>query len=259
MTDAPFDDLLERTVNEVDDLFYVFTPEGEYLEWNDALTAVTGYTAAEIETLSPADLVPEADREAVTAAIEAVVETRESTAVEADLLTKDGTRIPYEFSGTPIEDDGELVAVAGVGRDISARQRREEELAAMAEEVRELSMPIVEVWEGILLSTVVGRLDSDRAERFTEALLHRIDDLDADTAIIDITAVTTVDTQTAQHLIDTIRATELLGAEVIITGINPDIAQTLVRLGIGFDVETRASLSDGLETALELNEVLLER
>lgn len=106
----------------------------------------------------------------------------------------------------------------------------------------------------MLLSTVVGRLDSHRAEQFTEEVLQRINEQNASIVIIDITGVLTIDTQTAQHLIDTIRAIELLGADIIITGIHPEISQTLVRLGIGFDVETQSSLSDGLETALEWKE-----
>ena len=251
--------LLEDSLDEVEDLFYVFSPEGEYLEWNDALTSVSGYTDEEIEDLHPDRLVPEGDRQAVSDAIERVVEHGASVSIEADLLTKEGDRLPYEFTGAPVEDgDGGLVAVAGIGRDVSDLRQREEELRAMAEEIRELSMPIVEIWDGVLLSTVVGRLDSNRAEQFTEELLNRIVEMDASIAIIDITAVYTVDTQTAQHLIDTIQATQLLGADVIITGINPEISQTLVRLGIGFDVETRSSLSAGLETALEWNEVIVD-
>lgn len=256
MTAESADDLLERSIHEIEDLVYVFTPEGEYLEWNEALSDVTGYSHEKIQDSSPSDFVAEEDRERVERAIRQVAERREHVAVEADLITKDGTRVPYEFSGSPIEDDGELVAISGVGRDVSDRVEREKELQAMSEEIRELSMPIVEIWEGVVLSTVVGRLDSQRAEKFTEDILHRIVDLDASIALIDITGVATIDTQTAQHLIDTIRAIELLGADIIITGINPEISQTLVSLGIGFDVETRSSLSDGLETALEWNGVM---
>lgn len=114
-------------------------------------------------------------------------------------------------------------------------------------------MPIVQIWNGIILATVVGTLDTDRAQQLTEELLTELTETQATIALVDITGVPTVDTATAQHLIDTVNAVSLLGSEVIITGINPEIAQTLVQVGITMDeITTKSSLSDGLELGLHL-------
>lgn len=256
MNDSSDPGLLADAVDSLDDLFYVFTPDGEYVEWNDRFTSVTGYDNDEIADLDPADLVPEEEREDVRTAIETITDDRTAVTLDTVLETKTGDRIPYEFQWTPVEtEDGSLKAIASIGRDITERSRNPERQPARADESQNLSAPIVEIWDGILLSPIIGRLDSTQAEQFTEELLQLIDETGASVAIIDITGTEAIDTQTAQHLIDTIHAVKLMGGQTIITGLNPDISQTLVQLGIGFDVETRSSLQDGLKTALEIKEV----
>jgi rsbT co-antagonist protein RsbR len=252
-------ELLSDSINTLDDPFYVFTPDGEYVEWNDRFTSVTGYFNDEIANLSPVDLVPEEERKDVRTAIESITDDRTAVTVDTVLETKTGDRIPYEFQWTPVEnEDGSLEAIASIGRDITERTRNWERQPAMADEPQNLSAPIVEIWDGILLSTIIGRLDSAQAEQFTEELLQLIDKTGASVAIIDITGTEAVDTQTAQHLIDTIHAVKLMGGQTIITGLNSDISQTLAQLGIGFDVETRSALQDGLKTALEIKEVSID-
>lgn len=249
-------EVLVDAVNTLDDLFYVFTPEGEYIDWNDQLTSVTGYAPDEIERLAPTALVADDKREAAVTAIETVTEERTTITIESSLETKSGNHVPYEFQFAPLEDeDGDLRAIAGIGRDITERERQFEIQQSLAEELQQVSVPIVEIWDGILLSTIVGKLDSAQAQDFTEELLEKIAATDATVAIIDITGAEAVDTQTAQHLIDTIHAVKLMGGQTIITGLNPSISQTLVQLGVGFDVETQSSLQDGLKTALEIKGV----
>ena len=120
-------------------------------------------------------------------------------------------------------------------------------------------MPVVEIWDGVILTTVVGSLDTQKAEMLTEDLLDRIVSTEAAIALIDITEVTALDTATAQHLIDTINAVNLLGADVVITGISPEIAQTLVQLGVRLEgVETQSSLMEGLRVALSWQGVSFE-
>jgi rsbT co-antagonist protein RsbR len=115
------------------------------------------------------------------------------------------------------------------------------------------TVPIVQVWEGIVLVPLIGTLDSQRTQQLMERLLHRVTETASPVALLDITGVPTVDTQTAQHLIETISAVRLLGAEVILTGVRPTIAQTLVHLGIDLsNVMTRSSLTAGLRMALNL-------
>lgn len=121
------------------------------------------------------------------------------------------------------------------------------------EEILELSVPIVKILEGLVLVPIIGTLDSDRTQHIMENLLEKIMRENADVAILDITGVPTVDSKTAQHLIDTVSAVRLLGSKVIITGIRPTIAQTLVHLGIVLsDIMTARSLALGVKLALEL-------
>ncbi len=130
-------------------------------------------------------------------------------------------------------------------------QRREEVIARQSHELMELSTPVVKLWEGVLAVPLIGTLDSERAQVVTENLLQRIVETGSQIAIIDITGVATVDTVVAQHLLKTVAATRLMGADCIISGIRPQIAQTLVHLGVELDVTTKASLADALRAALE--------
>lgn len=130
-------------------------------------------------------------------------------------------------------------------------QAREQVIAEQAEQLLELSTPVVKLWDGIIAVPLVGTLDSARAQTVMEQLLESLTSNDADYAIIDITGVPAVDTQVAQHLLKTVMAARLMGAEAIISGIRPQIAQTIVALGIEFgDIATKASLADALALAL---------
>ena len=118
-------------------------------------------------------------------------------------------------------------------------------------EMLELSTPVVALWEGILAVPLIGTLDSERTQVVMESLLQRIVDTGASIAIIDITGVPTVDTLVAQHLLKTVGAARLMGAECIISGIRPQIAQTIVHLGVDLgNVATKATLADALVLAL---------
>jgi rsbT co-antagonist protein RsbR len=119
-------------------------------------------------------------------------------------------------------------------------------------EMLELSTPVVKLWDGILALPIIGTLDSSRTQTIMESLLERIVATGSEIAIIDITGVPTVDTLTAQHLLKTVTAARLMGAECIISGIRPQIAQTIVHLGVELgDVITKASLADAFRIALE--------
>jgi len=129
---------------------------------------------------------------------------------------------------------------------------REEVIGRQQQEMLELSTPVVELWEGILALPLIGTLDSARTQVVMENLLQKIVDSGAGIAIIDITGVPTVDTLVAQHLLKTIAAARLMGAECIISGIRPQIAQTIVHLGVELaDVTTKATLADAFAVALD--------
>ncbi|MEW1869539.1 STAS domain-containing protein [Streptomyces caelestis] len=129
---------------------------------------------------------------------------------------------------------------------------REEIISSQAEQLLELSTPVVKLWDGVVGVPLVGTLDSARTQVVMEKLLQTLVDTDSTHAIIDITGVPTVDTQVAQHLLKTVVAARMMGARCTISGIRPQIAQTIVALGIEFgDIPTNASLSDALRQALK--------
>jgi rsbT co-antagonist protein RsbR len=128
---------------------------------------------------------------------------------------------------------------------------REEIIQRQQADMLELSTPVVKLWEGILALPVIGTLDSRRTQVVMESLLERIVETSAEIAIIDITGVPTVDTLVAQHLIKTVNAARLMGTECIISGIRPQIAQTIVHLGVDLQgVITKATLADAFQLAL---------
>lgn len=130
------------------------------------------------------------------------------------------------------------------------QRSREEVIRRQQQEILELSTPVVKLWDGVVAVPLIGTLDSARTQVVMENLLQRIVDTGASIAIIDITGVPTVDTLVAQHLIKTVAAARLMGADCIISGIRPQIAQTIVHLGINLEeVSTKASLADAISLA----------
>lgn len=128
---------------------------------------------------------------------------------------------------------------------------REEIISDQAETLLELSTPVIRLWDGIIAVPLVGTLDSARTQVVMEKMLDTLVATGAEHAVLDITGVPTVDTEVAQHLLKTVMAVRLLGAECTISGIRPQIAQTIVSLGIEFgDVATKATLADALAYAL---------
>jgi rsbT co-antagonist protein RsbR len=132
------------------------------------------------------------------------------------------------------------------------QRTRDQIIVRQQQELLELSTPVVKLWNGILALPLIGTLDSARTQVVMENILQKIVDTGAAIAIIDITGVPTVDTLVAQHLMKTIAAARLMGADCIISGIRPQIAQTIVHLGVNLeDVMTKATLADAFVVALE--------
>jgi rsbT co-antagonist protein RsbR len=135
---------------------------------------------------------------------------------------------------------------------IEAHQRgREQVIARQQQELLDLSTPVIKLWDGILVVPLIGTLDSERTQTVMESLLEAIVKQGATVAIMDITGVPTVDTLVAQHLLKTVAAARLMGADCIISGIRPQIAQTIVHLGVDLgDVATKSTVADALRLAL---------
>jgi rsbT co-antagonist protein RsbR len=140
------------------------------------------------------------------------------------------------------------------------QRRREEVIARQQEELLELSTPVVQLWEGVLALPLIGTLDSMRAQIVMQSLLEQIVASGAEIAIIDITGVPTVDTLVAQHLIKTVSAARLMGADCILSGIRPAIAQTIVHLGLELGVVSKATMADAFALALRrLDKMIVAR
>jgi len=146
----------------------------------------------------------------------------------------------------------ELIDQLGLHTVSVFQKTREDVIQRQQEEMLELSTPVVKLWDGVLALPMIGTLDSQRTQVVMESLLQRIVDTGSEIAIIDITGVPTVDTLVAQHLLKTVTAIRLMGADAIISGVRPQIAQTIVHLGLDLQgIVTKANLADALALALK--------
>jgi rsbT co-antagonist protein RsbR len=167
----------------------------------------------------------------------------------------DGATLAREISSATTLLDG-----LGLMTMEAYQKLRDDVIHRQQEEILELSTPVVKVWDGIVAVPLIGTLDSLRTQVVMESLLDGIVNNSASIAIIDITGVPTVDTLVAQHLIKATAAARLMGAECIISGIRPQIAQTMVQLGIDLqDVTTKATLADAIRLAFDTLGIRIER
>jgi rsbT co-antagonist protein RsbR len=176
------------------------------------------------------------------------------------------TRIRREFGNDPEAlaeatwSANELLDTLGLYTTEIYQKSREDVIMRQQHEMLELSTPVVKIWQGILAVPLIGTLDSSRTQVVMETLLSAIVATGCEVAIIDITGVPTVDTLVAQHLIKTVTAARLMGADCIISGIRPQIAQTIVHLGVDLkDISTKATLADALALALERSNLTVVR
>ncbi len=250
-------ELLRLLVENVSDFAIVLLDtDGKILSWNPAAQRLKGWTANEIVGQSFTKFYPLEDvehakpkRELEIAAAEGRFED------EGWRVRKDGSRFWANVVITALRDqDGRLRGFGKLTRDLTERKQAEDRIRRQAQEILEMAtVPIVQVWKGIVLVPLIGTLDSARTQQLMERLLDRVTETESPVAVIDITGVPTIDTQTAQHLLETVAAVRLLGADVILTGVRPVIAQTLVHIGVDLStISTRSSLAAGLQTALEL-------
>jgi rsbT co-antagonist protein RsbR len=178
---------------------------------------------------------------------------------EVGCKRKDNSMFPALLSGFLLRNsDGQLVA-AGILRDLSEQKQMEAEretmqqqiIAAQRNALRELSTPLIPITDEVVIMPLIGTIDSQRAQQVMEALLEGVAQHQADLVILDITGVSVVDTQVAQSFIQAAHAVRLLGAQVMLTGIQPQIAQTLVHLGVDLSgIQTQGSLQAGIAAAL---------
>jgi rsbT co-antagonist protein RsbR len=167
------------------------------------------------------------------------------------LLREELSRTPQEFADE-IWVATSLLDQLGLYTTEAYQKTRDEVITRQQEEMLELSTPVVKLWDGILALPMIGTLDSSRTQVVMESLLQKIMETESEIAIIDITGVPTVDTLVAQHLMKTVTAARLMGAECIISGIRPQIASTIVHLGVDLGgIATKATLADAFILALQ--------
>ena len=230
-------------------------PDGHVVSWNAGAERFKGYKAEEIIGKHFSCFYP-------AEAIERGVPEQELKAAAKDgrfedegwRVRKDGKQFWANVIISALRNkNGTLRGFSKVTRDLTERKQAEERIKQQSREITELSTPVMQVWQGVVVAPLIGSLDSQRTQQFMERLLGRIVETNSPVALVDIMGVPTIDTQTAQHLIETISAVRLLGAQVVLTGVRPAIAQTLVHLGIDLSgIMTRASLSAGLQVALDI-------
>lgn len=255
--DAQSGDLLRMLVENVRDYAIVLLgTDGHVLTWSPAAQRLKGYSAEEIVGQSFSRFYTGEDIRRGKPQQELEVAAKDGRFEdEGWRVRKDGSRFWANVVITGLRDtEGKLRGYGKLTRDLTDRRQAEERIKRQAQEILEMAtVPIVQVWDGIVLVPLIGTLDSARTQQLMERLLQHVADTGSPVAVIDITGVPTIDTQTAQHLIETISAVRLLGAEVVLTGVRPTIAQTLVHLSIDLaNVITRSSLSAGLRRALEI-------
>jgi rsbT co-antagonist protein RsbR len=254
-----YDELFRLLVESVSDYAIItLDTKGLVTTWNRGAQRIKGYRPEEIigrhfSCFYPQDKIEAGfpEQELKIAATEGRFED------EGWRVRKDGSRFWANVIVTALRDEaGNLLGFGKMTSDLSERKQAEETIARQAQEILEVSTPVVQVWDGVIAAPLIGTLDSQRTEQFMERLLQRIVETNSPVALVDITGVPTIDTQTAQHLIETVTAVRMLGAQVVLTGVRPGLAQTLVHLGIDLShIVTRSSMSAGLRVALDLLEL----
>jgi len=237
-----------------DDAIYGKTLDGTILSWNQGAERIYGYAAAEMVGRPVSVLVPPNKPDEVPAILEKVRRGERVSHFETTRVRKDGEVIDLSLNVSPIRDaSGQIIGASTTARDITEQKKMREALTERAKEILDVSTPVLQVWEGVVVAPFIGTLDTQRAQQFMERLLDKIVETNSAVALLDVTGVPAIDTRTAQHLIETITAVRLLGAQAILTGVRPAIAQTLAHLGINLaDVVTRSSLAAGLRVALDI-------
>lgn len=224
---------------------------------SDRLLEMVGYAPHEVERHQElATRIDARDRERIKGAVMELLERRAPLDLEVDVTTKQGELRTFNIRGEALWDEATSRAtrVAGSISDVTARKRTEAQLREQLETIqrqheaiRELSTPIIEVWDGVLTAPVLGTLDCDRAAALMEALLAAVARTRCRRAIIDLTGVSTMDGATAEHLLRLVRAVQLLGAQGIVVGLQPQVARAIVSLGVELtSITTLANLREAL-------------
>jgi PAS domain S-box-containing protein len=253
---------LRTIIDSLPDVMYVKDSAGRFEVANQSLAQLLGVG-------SPDELIGKTDFELFPRELATQYDADDRAIIESGVPLFDKEEPVQHADGTthwivttkvPLRDpQGRMIGLVGRGQDITERKRSEAErqrlqedlIQAQAAALQELSTPLIPISDTVLVMPLIGRIDARRASQILETLLTGIQSQQADLAIIDITGVNVVDTQVAQALIQAARAVKLLGAQVVLTGLRPEVAQTLVSLGVDLtDIVTRGTLQSGIAYGL---------
>jgi rsbT co-antagonist protein RsbR len=241
--------------NMKDYAIIILDTDGRVASWNPGSETILGYRSSEIIGQHFSRFFPTEEVQRGKPETELKVATAEGRSEdEGWRVKKGGAQFWSNEVITALRDqDGALCGFGKVMRDLTERKRAEEKATLQAREILEISTPVIQIWDGVLMAPLIGTLDSERTQKLMEGLLERIVQTNSAVALLDVTGVPTIDTRTAQHLAETTTAVRLLGAQAVLTGVRPAIAQTLAHLGVDLgEITTRSTLAAGFRVALNL-------
>lgn len=238
------------------DAVIVINDAGEVETINPAVERIFGYTADEVIGHNIKLLMPNRYASEHEGYINNYLTTGDAKVIgkgrEVEGRRKDGSEFSADLSISEFHVDG-VRKFVGVLRDIDERKQAERIIEEQRQNLLELSTPAIQLWNEIVLMPLIGQIDSDRATTLTEKLLDAITESSATVAILDVTGVPLIDTNVSRHLLNAVAAAGMIGAQVILTGIKPSGAQSLVQLGVDLSsVTTKGSLRAGVNEALKI-------
>ena len=268
-------ELLQQVIDSLEDPLFVKDIQHRWIVCNQAFCAFLGKSYAEIIGHSDPEYFPREQVEVFWRVDDEVTSSGEPRFNE-ELVTaaNDVVRTIWTRKFPVRNEQDEVIGLCGIITDITAIKQRQAEIERLASDLADqraviesqtalldqLAVPVIQVWERILLLPLIGFIDSHRAAQVLTSLLDSITRFSAQVVILDLTGVPIVDTTVASYLMRAVQATELLGCQSILVAISPEIAQTLVGLGIDFShITTRATLQTGLEYALKRLNYMINR
>ncbi len=256
-------DYFEAIVENVIDGIVTITERGIVETVNPSVVDMFGYSAEEMVGQNVKMLMPDRYGKEHDGYLDNYLTTGNAKVIgkgrEVEARRRDGTEFPVDLSVSEILVSGERKFV-GILRDITDRVEAEAVIEAQQRSLLELSTPAIQLMNGVVLMPLIGAIDGDRATQLITRLLETVSEYQAKVAILDVTGVPVIDTDVARHVLKAVAAAKMLGSEVILTGINPSGAQTLVQLGVDLShVTTKGSLRTGVEEALRLQGIKMTR
>lgn len=237
--------------------------EGHFIEVNEYFQELSGFSSEEMRGLNYNNIIHPDDVTKVFEYLASVAAGGNMAPIEVRCIHKSDEVVWISTLVLPIKRDGEVHTVLGFAQDICERKQAEESLRCSEERLKELveklrlsqedlSTPVVQVWDRVLALPLIGVIDGTRASRIIDVLLPKIVETRALVVVLDVTGVASVDTETGNHLMRTVQSCRLIGTECVVTGITPEVAQSIVHLGMDMhDLVTMRDLHEGIEWALD--------